>query len=181
MLYQTNFILSLYDKGEFSTEKPWNDTLYPKQEIIDFVRSPVWEQQIIDINKEITQGKGNILNNNNLKSSAVTIVNPLNYADFFADHDEVISINHVSMLGFYQMEAIFQYHPFTDGNKRTGVNAGIKLIEHIVGDNNISYLENDDQDMLARSIIYYFESGKSYPAQNKLKYVWNTIINFYLL
>lgn len=176
MLELAKKILGDYDKGIVQYEN-YEFRTFPKQEIIDLVTSNNWRNKIVQINSEITYS-GKVLDANKLASSQVSIVNPLEYSVKFYGSEEV-SITNLSLLGYIQMMAIMNYHPFADGNKRTGLIAGLTLIEEIYGDKIFTSVREEDQEFLAKSIIWYFESGKA--RESELEFMYNSIVNYYLL
>lgn len=180
MLKTTNKVLANYDSGNSMSWKDISlpDTLYPKSKIIEYVQSSNWLEKIKFINYEIV-GKYHILDEFKLKSAATAIINPLSFDSQFEKFGDMVHISQFSTLGFIQMEAIFQQHPFADGNKRTGLNAGIKLVEYLAN-RELCYIEECDQIALAGSIIMYFEYDKLAVQRENLKFLYSMLINSHI-
>lgn len=176
----SNSILTLfsdYDKQDSNTVDYINNCWYmphsriTKKEALDYLSSKEYEQELLKLHSFLEVETG-FDESRFLQSKGSASL----YLQYMASNNINLSLSDILEIGFRQAYSIIKNHPFIDGNKRTGVHAGLYLVSRFTGAN--VHLSNIQQEYLAGAFIKELEKCISL---EELNFIWKSIVGVGLI
>lgn len=144
------------------------------KKLSDFVSQvvPTLQDKMLNFNKQATlRSPATVISQSRLSSAATYLERYI----LSIPTDRIITLNYAICLGIKQLIKISEYHPFSDGNKRTAFLTGIYIVNSAIGFDDYT-IPDKQQEILAYYGFQYLSNTKDKLAYHNFYRIWESIL-----